>query len=681
MQVRNKHDTCEPFRPRKIVDSLIKEVDGIKEDEAKKIARSVTNRVDQLDVETIDTNEIRAMVQDQLTKRNEMEKARKYEILGPSIYEIEGLVEGLNRENANVSKNPESIVKYIHDITAKQYALKKVPSRVARAHLAGELHQHDQEFYLGRAGNCIQHSVDFFIRNGLKVDGNGAHTSVSGPPKHIESLVNMIGQVCGAGQVSLSGGQGVPALNTMLSPFVKGLSYEDVKQALQSLVFNFNHSYVSRGGQICFSNVQLDVEGVPEVLEDKPAYGPGGKVVGILGDFQDESRLINRAFTDILMDGDYYGKHHNFPNTIYTATKRSLKKEFEEDWLLIHELIAKYGTPYIHNLIPDWNGEYGASMGCRSRLNTNYTGDYDKDVFRTGNLAYITLNLPSVAYRSDGDWENTLRDTLDIAREGLLDRRERFYKQLYDWNLMPFLTQKDKLDGSDYYRPENATLSFGYCGLNEFVMASGIEEGLLSKDGQKIGIEILEYMNNYSKECFDDDGLRYTVIGSPAETTASRFSEIDLKRFGSKVFYQGTKKNSYYSNSSHLPVKEDVSLPERIKTEEQYHILSKGGMIFHAFLGEAHPDPESMFSLTKKIVKNTNIGFMGYTKDLSYCFRCHKQYSGIIDNCFECKKDDELESFSRITGYYSAIGRRKNAGSGWNDSKRQELKDRKRYNV
>ncbi len=182
-------------------------------------------------------------------------------------------------------------------------------------------------------------------------------------------------------------------------PIVSGLPYDKVKQSVQMLIYNLNMAYAARGSQVPFTSINMEFT-VPEFLQDEPAYGPKGKLMGVYGDFEDETRALQRAFTEILLGGDADGKPHLFPNTIYVLRDEVLKDEFAEDLSLVHELSAKYGSAYFINMLPKYRGNLANYMGCRTSLSDNWTGDWEQDCLRTGNLAYVTLNLPRIAYQS-----------------------------------------------------------------------------------------------------------------------------------------------------------------------------------------------------------------------------------------------------------------------------------------
>lgn len=677
LKVRTSRDTIEPFDMSKIANTLIEET-GASQETAFEIASDVWKELKKLNVDYLTAPIIREMVNAKLLEYGFEDLRKQYTRLGIPVYNITSLIENGDRSNANMIHNPESIHKYVADEALKQYALLKIlPSHLADAHMSGDIHIHDLEFFAGRPLNCMQHDIRTFIKYGLKVDGTGDHTSVAGAPSHMETLMNHTGEVMLAAQQNMSGGQGMSLWNVFVAPFATGRSYDEIKQCIQMLVYNLNMAYAARGSQVPFTSMALEF-GVPKFLEDVTAYGPKGEVVGTYGDFEDETRLIQKAFTETLLAGDQEGKPHLFPNTIYTLRKETLKGDYDEDLRLVHELSAKYGSSYFVNMLPDYRNEMANYMGCRTCLQDTWTGDWDEDCLRTGNLAYVTLNFPRIGYQSKDEDQvfEYLDEYMDLAVETLMMRRQQGLNCFENYGILPFLNQK--VEDDIYYRIRNSTLSFGFVGLNEMLLALfGV--GIDDPDANKFGVKCLEYINQRAEALKEETGLRWSVLQTPAESTAYRFATLDKEKFGDKVIVQGDGNANYYTNSSHVPVDTGVSLIDKIKIEEQYHSLTPGGHIFHAFMGESYADPDSLMSLTNKIARNSDIGFWAYSSAMSFCLKCKTLMKGLNNVCPSCGEKDDVEWYDRITGYVQQVGRAKSSSGGWNPGKRQELLDRKRW--
>ena len=653
LKVRTSRDKIEPFELAKIASTLMEET-GASQETAFEIATEVWKELKKLNVEYLTAPMIREMVNTKLVEYDLEDLRSKYTRLGIPVYNITSLIENGSRDNANMMHNPETIHKYVADEALKQYALlHMLPSHLADAHMSGDIHIHDLEFFGGRPLNCLQHDIRAFIKHGLKVDGTGDHTSVAAPPSHMETLMNHTGEIMLAAQQNMSGGQAMSLWNVFVAPFATGRTYEEVKQNIQMLVYNLNMAYAARGSQVPFTSMQLEF-GVPKFLEDVEAYGPRGEKVGVYGDFEEETRMIQRAFTEILLKGDSEGKPHLFPNTIYTLREETLKGDYDDDMRLVHELSAKYGSSYFVNMLPDYRGNMANYMGCRTCLQDTWTGDWEQDCLRTGNLAYVTLNLPRIGYQSrdENDVFEYLDNYMDLAVETLMIRRNQALNCLNKFDILPFL--KQDIEGETYYRIQNSTLSFGFNGLNEMLL-SLFDAGIEDPDANKFGLKCINYMYDRAKSLTDETGLRWSVLQTPAESTAYRFATLDKEKFGDKAILQGDNGANYYTNSSHVPVNSDIDFADKVKIEGKYHRITPGGHIFHAFMGESYSDPDALMSLCKTLMK------------------------GLSNKCPSCGEQDDVEWYDRITGYVQQVGHAKSANGGWNAGKRQELIDRRRF--
>jgi ribonucleoside-triphosphate reductase len=587
--------------------------------------------------------------------------------------DIEKLISNGDRSNANMAHNPETIHKYVSDKVMKQHALHSLPAELRDAHVNGDLHFHDLEFMMDRSLNCLVHDLRIFLKMGLKVDGSGDHTSIAGPPRRLNTVMNHTGEILLAAQQDMSGGQGMTLWNVFVAPYINKNKEDEVYNAIQQLIFNLNMAYASRGGQVPFTTIGLELS-VPDFLLDTPAVGPGGEIVGTYGDYVDEAELITKIFTELLLEGDYLGKPHLFPNTTYSL-RPEYKTGYDDLKFLIHQLSAKYGTSYFVNMYPKYQGVHTDYMGCRTRLSSDWTGDWEQDTIRTGNLAYATLNLPRIALetKDDAGFLEVLRDKMELAQQYLLIRKIRGQKLFYDEKLFPFISQD--INGTPYYNMENSTLSFGFCGLAEAVKLI-TDEDLGSTTANAVALEILETMKSIVDD-YRTDGQRWSLIQTPAESTAYRFAQLDMQLYPHTI-YEGTPNAPYYTNSCHLPVDTHHELVEKIKWEEKTHPLTNGGHIFHAFMGESYSDPESLMSLTDKIT-STDIGFWAYSSALSFCMKCNKVLRGLQKKCPHCGETDDIEWYDRITGYVQQVGHAKHSHGGWNAGKKQELIDRRRW--
>ena len=656
-QVLHSNGKKEVFKPRLIKEQLLRETD-ISEELAEKIKIRVAKKINSLDIDEVSTSTIRAEVSAQLTSRGLFEAEEESRKLGMSVKEYEDLANNGCRDNANIDYSPEMIAKYAYDSIAKEYALLKMPKECAEAHINGFVHHHDLEYATNRP-NCFNADLRFYARNGLKIDGKGLMGSVAKPAKSLEVLLNHLLQAWMAGATVFSGGQGYVNFNTLLAPFAKGKTYEEIKQAIQGFIYNCNMSLICRGGQVLFSSIGVDLS-VPDVLKDEPAIGPGGVANGVYGDYQEEADLIFRAICEVSNEKDGNGAYHRFPNILFNIRRGDLD-EYSGTCKLLHETGANNPTIYYVNCTELER----TVMGCRTALPMNYTGRYEEDCVNTGNFMYSTLNLPLIALETKDKEEfyKKLNEMCEIVYETVTWRRDQIYDVIYNKHMSDFLLQKDKETGKDLYNFDTTTMTIGFCGLNECLDILG--------EGQEEGIKIVTYLNKMKDQFKERDGLRWSVIASPAESASHRFATIIKEKYPNAPV-QGTKDHYYLTNSSHIPVSEETTIFDHIRNAGIYHPLTFGGNILHIWLGEVWSDPEALWKLNQKIIKEGAI-FWAYSKVFTYCNECGFTINDAIDECPICQSTD-LVTYDRITGYYLPT-------RGFNNGKQQEFKDRFRHNT
>lgn len=651
------------FKPSIIKHKIINET-GLDEEIAQKITLSVTKAIKDNFVNEISTGTIRSLINAQLIKRGFIEEEGKSRKLGMSVSDYEYLLENGCKDNANINFTPELISKYAYDSIAKEYALLNQPEECANAHISGMIHEHDLEFYNTRP-NCCNYDLRFFARNGLKIDGIGLMGSSAKPAKSLEVMLNHMLQAWMAGATVFSGGQGYVNFNTLLAPFVKGRPYNEIKQAIQGFIYNCNMSLICRGGQVLFSSIGLDMS-IPDILKDEPAIGIGGIANGTYKDYQNEADMIFKAVSEVSNEKDGRGAYHRFPNILINIRKGDLDS-YEGNCKILHEWGANNPTIYYVNCYD----QERTIMGCRTALAMNYTGIYEKDCCNTGNFMYNTINLPLIALESNDidEFYKKLDEVCEIIYKSLHHRRKEVIKSVYETKMSNFLLQKDKETNEPLWDIDRTTITIGYCGLNECLMELFDGEGIVTKEDE--GIKIIEYLNKKKDEFYERDGLRWSVIGSPAESTSHRFAMINKSKYPN-AYVQGEKGNYYLTNSSHIPVNSDENIIKHIKNAGKFHKLSQGGNILHIWLGEVWSDPVAIWKLNKKIIETGTL-FWAYSKVFTFCNECGETINDKIYRCQKCGSTD-LITYDRITGYYLPT-------NGYNDGKQQEFEDRYRQKI
>ena len=453
--------TKENFKPRIIAQTIISETkvdkqlaDRIQDRIAKKLYKLKQHE----GLTEISTSDLRAEVSSQLLKEGQFEAVEQNRKLGMSVAEFEHLLEYGCKDNANIGYSPEMIAKYAYDSIAKEYALLKMPEECAEAHREGLMHIHDLEYYMTRP-NCMNYDLRFFAKNGLKIDGKGEMGSVAKPAKSLEVLLNHMLQAWMAGATVFSGGQGYVNFNTLLAPFCKGRSYEDIKQAIQGFIFNCNMSLICRGGQVLFSSIALDLS-IPEVLKDEPAISFGGVSIGTYKDYQEEADLVFRAVCEVSNEKDGAGAYHRFPNILFNIRKGDLD-EYKGTCKILHETGANNPTIYYNNCIDLERSTMGALTIDTPVMTNNgfkypnelHIGDnvmtYSVDGSKEWNKIYniIEKEAPSKVFKitCDNGYEFKVTDNHKLPTSNGIVKSEDLEvgMELYDYVDVPFDFKED----------------------------------------------------------------------------------------------------------------------------------------------------------------------------------------------------------------------------------------------
>ncbi|MCD6229880.1 MAG: anaerobic ribonucleoside-triphosphate reductase [Candidatus Diapherotrites archaeon] len=677
IKVRTNNMEIESFDRDRIAESLTRET-GLSTDLSNQISSSVEEELQKLKLDFVSAPLIRELVDSKLIESG-LEKARlDYTRLGMPVYDVNKLIDGGSTENANLQHNPETIHKLIADSVMREYTLIKVLDRnQADAHMNGAIHIHDLDYFPIRPF-CFSHDIRFFLKNGFKADGRGLHTATSKPAKHYAVAMSHAAKVLAAAQTNFAGGQGFSWFNILMSPFLEGKSYSDYKQAAQIMIYEMSQMYVARGGQVVFSSINIQPD-VPKTLEDIPAVLPGGKVTEskTYADYADETHKLFDAFIDVYTEGDALEKPFSFPKCEVTYNPK-IANQYEDSWMKVSELAAKFGTPYYFINQP-YLPEFACYQCCAYLMplsDQTTESDLHNGTVRGGALQVVTLNLPRIGLESGGD-DNKLfelmRERAELARDMLIKKQEVIKKRLSS-GVLPFLSQPIDEKGTLYYDLDEQALEIGFIGLNEMLLNHMGEELHSSKEAWDFGLKTINTLKEIVADIAKETGKRFVLSRTPAESASYRLPKIDIKKYPN-AHVQGNKNTEdiYYTNGAHVRPSADIGLFDRMKIESSFHPLLSGGTMNHMFLGEANPSPIAINELTKKIAKNTLASYFAYTKDYTLCSDCSKVSQTLVDKCSHCNSTN-VEGYSRITGYVQKV-------SSWNKGKQQELRDRQKYSV
>lgn len=558
-------------------------------------------------------------------------------------------------ENSNVNYSLGGLVLHNSGAITANYWLENIYSHdIAEAHRNGDLHIHDLSMF---SGYCAGWSLRQLIAEGL---GGVKNKISSKPPCHLGTLVQQMVNFLGVLQNEWAGAQAFSSFDTYLSPFVKsdGLSYDEVKQNIQSFVFGVNTP--SRwGSQAPFTNITLDWV-VPDDLRDQPAIVGGEPLTITFGECQREMDMINKAFLEILAEGDANGRGFAYPIPTYNITSNFNWES--ENAKLLFRITGKYGTPYFQNFInSDRDPGDVRSMCCRLQLDRRELrkrggGLFGADEF-TGSIGVVTLNLPRIGYLSGTkeDYFSQLDHYMDIARDSLEVKR-KVITRLMDQRLFPY-TQR-------YLRHWNNHFStIGLIGMNESTL-NFMGKDLSRPEARAFAVEVLEHMRERLIAYQEETGHLYNLEATPGEGTSYRLAKSDRRKFSRMIMPGG--ENPYFTNSTQLPVDATQDLFEALDMQEEVQRMYTGGTVFHAFLGEAIDDAATCRSLVKKIAENYSVPYFTITPTFSVC-SLHGYLNGEQFTCPNC--GEETEVYSRIVGYYRPV-------QNWNPGKRSEYRSR-----
>ena len=550
-------------------------------------------------------------------------------------------------------------------ITANYWLSEVYDDEIAKAHRNCDFHLHDLSML---TGYCAGWSLRQLIEEGLSgVPGK----ITSSPAKHLSTLCNQMVNFLGIMQNEWAGAQAFSSFDTYLAPFVRtdNLTYDQVKKCIESFVYGVNTP--SRWGtQAPFSNITLDWE-VPNDLKDRPAIVGGKEMDFTYGDCKKEMDMINKAFIEIMIDGDADGRGFQYPIPTYSITKDFDWSPTENNRLLF-EMTSKYGTPYFSNYVnSDMEPSDIRSMCCRLRLDLRElrkkSGGFFGSGESTGSVGVVTLNMPRLAFTSKdkAEFYEKLDHLMDVAARSLHTKR-KVISRLLDEGLYPYT--KRYLGSFD-----NHFSTIGLVGMNEACLnANWIRRDLSDPAAQEFTKEVLNHMRDRLSDYQEMyKGELFNLEATPAESTTYRFAKYDAKNYPGIITAAEPGGTPYYTNSSHLPVGYTDDIFSALDIQDELQTLYTSGTVFHAFLGEKLPNWESAAELVRKIADNYKLPYYTLSPTYSVCSE-HGYIAGEHSTCPICGKKAEV--YSRITGYYRPI-------QNWNDGKTQEFKERKVYSM
>jgi ribonucleoside-triphosphate reductase len=576
------------------------------------------------------------------------------------------------KENSNMCYSLQGLNNYISSDVTSEYWLNKIyPPEIRRAHKNGDLHIHDLSLL---SVYCVGWDLKDLLKNGFKgVEGKVE----SAPPKHLRSALGQIVNFFYTLQGEAAGAQALSNFDTLLAPFVRRdkLSYKKVKQALQEFIFNINIP-TRVGFQTPFTNITMDLY-VPAILKDHPVIVAGEEQDDTYSDYQAEMDLINRAFAEVMMEGDAKGRVFTFPIPTYNITA-------DFDWnnpnlTPVWKMTAKYGIPYFSNFVnSDMSPEDARSMCCRLRLDNRELMKRGGGLFGanplTGSIGVVTLNLPRIGFlaKNESEFFELLDRRVNLAVESLVIKR-KVLEKFTEKNLYPysrFYLREIKQNSGTYWKNHFSTI--GIIGMNEASL-NFINKDIGTVEGQAFALKVMDHLRDRLSDVQDEKGDIFNLEATPAEGTSFRLAMLDKQKYNtiqcSNETEHGKGAAPFYTNSTQLPVNYTDDLYDTLRLQDQLQTKYTGGTVLHIFLGEQLSDTEAVKALVRKVSANYRLPYYTLTPTFSVC-PSHGYLNGEQPSCSHCHQETEI--YSRVVGYLRPVKQ-------WNDGKQAEYALRKTY--
>ena len=575
----------------------------------------------------------------------------------------------LIKENSNMQKSINGLNNYVREAFTKMYWLNEVyPENIRKAHESGEMHLHDLGFF---GAYCAGWDLRQLLTEGFggvpgKVD--------SKPAKHLRSFLGQIVNSTFTTQGETAGAQAWSGFDTFCAPFVyyDKLEYPQVKQAIQEFIFNMN--VPTRVGFQCpFSNLTMNVT-IPENLKHEPVIVGGQYMDKTYGDFQKESDMINKAFCEVMYEGDAHGRTFTFPIPTLNVTKDlDWDSEVINDYM---KITCKYGTPYFANYVnSDLSPDDALSMCCRLRLDLKELRKRGGGLFGsnplTGSIGVVTINLPRIGYKANNieEFKAMVKEVADKAKQSLEIKRKVIEEQtergLYPYCARYLRNAKERF--GDYWHNHFSTI--GVIGMNEALL-NLIGKDLTTDEGQKIALDVMNYLREIITGYQEETGHVYNLEATPAEGVSYRLAKIDREKYGKDIITAG-EETPYYTNSTQLPVSYTDDIFRTLDLQDDLQCTYTGGTVLHLYLGQSIEDPEVAKKLIRKAFATHKMPYISITPTFSVCPE-HGYIKGEEFSCPTC--GHETEVWSRVVGFIRPI-------NNFHVGKRQEYKERKKYVV
>ena len=574
-------------------------------------------------------------------------------------------------ENSNMAFSLQGLNNYVSSEISKVYWLNEIYSpEIREAHIQGDYHIHDLNIL---SVYCVGWDLYDLLAEGFR----GVWGKVeSGPARHLRSALGQIVNFFYTLQGEAAGAQAFSNFDTLLAPFIRfdRLNYIGIKQALQEFIFNINVP-TRVGFQTPFTNVTLDLT-VPEYYADQGVIIGGEAQNVTYRDFQKEIDLFNKAFLEVMTEGDAGGRVFTFPIPTYNITK-------EFDWenpvlSNLWEMTAKYGIPYFSNFVnSDMNPEDARSMCCRLRIDNRELEKRGGGLFGsnplTGSIGVVTINMSRIGYlsASENEFFSRLKDLMILAKESLEIKR-KILERFTDGGLYPYIKyylRNVKKRFNEYWKNHFSTI--GLVGMNE-ACKNFLGKTIGDREGKGFAINVLDFMREVLIDFQRETGNNYNLEATPAEGTSYSLAKIDKERYPDILSAGNVDRDQcFYTNSTHLPVDFTDDVFDALDLQDSIQQKYTGGTVFHIYVGERISNSGSVKSMVRTICEQYHLPYFTFSPTFSVC-PVHGYLNGEQSVCPKC--GTECEVYSRVVGYLRPLKQ-------WNRGKQEEFHERKMFKV
>lgn len=642
MFVRTSRYSIESFNRKKITQSLVNEA-GVPEEIAEGVAKEVEERLLKMKVKYLTAPLIREFVNAILIEKGMEDYRHTLTRLGLPVYDVTELIE---KQPTRTHNDPEVVHSKSGDAVLEQYMLlKALPRKASDAHLSGSIHIPNGNYWVLRP-DSIQHDTRMIL-SGFKHRPNIFSAYFSSKVRDADSAVSRILYFLQLLNSSVSGNQALDHFNTFLSPYFDKLPSDQVNRLVKRLISGLRSISNPVADPSHSTSIILELH-TPKALRGAPAVSSLGEVRGSYEEYEATAKVLFSAIIEVMIQGD----EGNLPYLSPTPFIRVCSQCISEDESLqkVHELSGQWGTPFFINEKPEWQTENVNYDSNLIRLDSNWMGDWDLATLRTGNLDYVCMNLPRIAYESKGDDSllfEKINDVLDICRLALDAKGKIIENRMFRDNALTMLSNAP--DSEPYYRLHNSTRGISYIGLPE---ASRFHTGSLSEDWKEINkfsIKIIERIRTYADSLSKSTNQRWVVNQAPFGSYSASLARLDIERFGREGVSLNNSSEPYYSTDNALKRSSRFPLEEAIESEGAFHRLLNGGHTFTIPLPDVRVSAGRLLEVTKDIIKGSELGSYSFARSMTYCLNCQTSHMGILQRCTTCgSSSNQLLSFDKL---------------------------------